>query len=353
MKSLPPSRYLALLAVLSLGLAAAVALLTWRVDPLNFYRMPARAPYLSEQARYRNPGLARHADYDAAILGTSVSLGFDRRHLDEKLGVRSLNLAMQGASAHEQALLLGVALRSGRVRRVVWDLNYEFFRGSPEWVSDYDGPFPMNFFDTNPWNEVPHYLLNWDVAKISARVLLHRAPPGDVDELTQLHAPRPPGLASVRAAYDRARRGAFVFKTQPAEFTPALTAASFDANCLALIRAHPEVQFDLYFPAFSIAYHALVREVAPPAFEAMLAWKEDIARKVVALPNVRLHDFQGRAEIVRDFARYTDTVHCDARTHDLLIEAFASGGNRATPESLARAADFLRANATPDWASPR
>src|SRR3954449_10240304 len=104
MKPVPPSRYLALLAVLSASVAAAVAILNWRIDPLNFYRMPSRAPYLSEQARYRNPGLARHADYDAVILGTSVSLGFDRRRMDEKLGVHSLNLAMQGASAHEQAL---------------------------------------------------------------------------------------------------------------------------------------------------------------------------------------------------------------------------------------------------------
>src|SRR5689334_22014492 len=125
MKLSVPSRYLAQLAALALGLAAAVALVNWRVDPLNFYRLPGRTPYFSEQARYRNPGLARHADYDAVILGTSVSLGFDRRHMNERLGARTLNLAMQGASAHEQALLLGVALRSGRLRRVVWDLNYE------------------------------------------------------------------------------------------------------------------------------------------------------------------------------------------------------------------------------------
>src|SRR4051794_8375942 len=218
MKSPAPSRYLALLAGLAIGLAGVIAVVNWCVDPLNFYRMPARAAYFTEQARYRNPGLARHAEYDAVILGTSVSLGFDRKKMDERLGVRVLNLAMQGASAHEQALLLGVALRSRRVRRVVWDLNYEFFRGTPDWVSDYDGPFPMNFFDENPWNEVPHYLLNWDVAKLSARVLLGRSPSSNLDELTQLRAPRPPGLASVRTAYERARAGSFVFKLQPAEF---------------------------------------------------------------------------------------------------------------------------------------
>lgn len=345
MKPLAPTRYLALLAVLALGLAGAVALLNWLVDPLNFYRRPQRAPFLSEQARYRNPGLARHADYDAVIVGTSVSLGFAR--------AGTLNLAMQGASAHEQALMLGVALRTGRVRRVFWDLNYEFFRGKPDWVSDYDGPFPANFYDTNPWNEVPHYLLNYDVAKISARVLLGRYPRTGIDELTKLHAMRTPGLASVRAAYERARAGSFVFKTQPAEFAPALTAASFDANCLAIVRAHPDVKFDLHFPAFSIAYHALVREVAPGAFESMLAWKDEVALKVAALPNVRLHDFQGMPEIVGDFDRYTDTVHCDALTHALLLEVLASGSQLATPERLARTADFLRANATPGWAAQR
>jgi hypothetical protein len=353
MKSPSASRYLALLAGLAVGLGAAVGGMNWRVDPLNFYRMPARVPYFSEQARYRNPGLALHADYDAVILGTSVSLGFDRKHVDGRLGTRVLNLAMQGASAHEQALLLEVALRSGHLRRVIWDLNYEFFRGTPGWVSDYDGPFPMNFYDENPWNEVPHYLLNWDVAKLSARVLLNRSRSADLDVLTQLHPPRAPGLASVRAACDHARAGTFVFKMQPGEFAPALTATSFDTNCLAVMRAHPGVQFDLYFPAFSIAYHALVREVAAPAFDAMLGWKEDIARKVSALPNVRLHDFQGRPEIVCDFDRYTDTVHCDGPTHDLLIDAFASGEDLVSPGQLERTAEFLRATATPDWAVRR
>ena len=56
-------------------------------------------------------------------------------------------------------------------------------------------------------------------------------------------------------------------------------------------------------------------------------------------------------EIVRDFDRYTDTVHCDARTHDFLIDALASGTQLATPERLARTAEFLRASATPDWAA--
>ena len=82
----------------------------------------------------------------------------------------------------------------------------------------------------------------------------------------------------------------------------------------------------------------------------MLAWNGDVARKVAALPNVRLHDFQGLRQIVCDFDRYTDTVHCDELTHSLLMDVLAGRSQVATPERLARTADFLRANATRDWA---
>ena len=108
------------------------------------------------------------------VIGTSVSLGFRADRIHDTLGWNALNLAMPGASAHEQSLLLEVALRTGRVRHVLWDVNHEYLRGDPDWVSDYDGAFPAYFYDTNRWNEIPNYLLNIDTTKATLRVLLQR-----------------------------------------------------------------------------------------------------------------------------------------------------------------------------------
>lgn len=347
------TRYLWLVALFTLLAAAPVAVVNWRVDPLQFYRRASYPPFFNTQARFQNPGLARHYESSTLILGTSVSLGYDLAHAGERLGARPLNLAMQGASAREQALLLGIALRTGRVRRVVWDLNYEFFRGGPDWMSGFDGAFPAYFYDSNPLNDIPTYLLSLDTLKASTRVLLRRYPRMKIEELSRQHAARKPGFDSVRAAYDRARDGRFVFLTHPAEFAPELMRASFEANVLALVRAHPQVRFDLHFPPFSYAYHALIRDTAPASFEDEFRWKAHIEQECRALPNVRLFDFQGLPEIVLDLDRYTDTVHFDARTHDYLIDSIAADRHRATPETLALSESLLRREATHDWATRR
>ncbi len=350
MKPIAPRTFLAFAAGLAVALLAAVAWMNWRVDPLQFYRAAAYPPLLSDEARYQYPGLAKHCDFDTLILGTSVSLGFDPTHLRAALSPRTLNLAMAGASAHEQSKLLGLALRSGRVRHVVWDLNYEFFCGAPDWTSDTDGVFPAYFYDTNPWNEVPYYLLSLDTTKSALRVLSGRYERRTVTSLSRMKSARKPSVEAVRQAFERAlKSGRFIFAQHPEEFAPERTRASFDANVIAVVRAHPDVKFDLFFPPVSAAYHALIRETAPHVFEDEFRWKEYVATTAegAKTSNVRVHDLQGMEAIVTDFRRYVDTVHFDARTHDEVIDAIVARTHLATPEELKTTEALLRRAAVP------
>ncbi len=340
MKELTASAYLKLASALALALAMLVAFANWRIDPLQFYRRASYPPLLSDQLRFQNPGLARNYDYDTIYLGTSVSLGFET-------GPRTLNLAMQGASAHEQALLLAVALRTGKVRQVIWDVNYEFLRGRPDWVSDYDGAFPAYFYDANPLNELPHYLLNLDTTKDTLRILLHAYSSRPLSDLTRPRD-REHGRPRVLKHWQR-ELGHSVFAREPASFENGKPIHSFVANYAAAIRAHPEVRFDVFFPPQSFVYFALMRADSPAAFDAMLEWKKDVMRELAPLPNASLFDFQGTPEIVLDLRRYADAVHFDEGTHREILDSIASRRQLATPDNLATSAALLRREATVDW----
>jgi len=323
------SRYLAVFAVATILLMAGIAAINWKVDPLQFYRRATYAPEFADQARYQNPGLARNYPYDSVVAGTSVSLGFDMAVLQKRLGWNALTLAMSGASAHEQSLIMEVALRTGRVRHVLWDLNFEYLRGEPDWVSDYDGAFPAYFYDTNPWNEIPNYLLNIDTSKASLRVLLQRAGlhlyrPRSVIELGRLSGNHTPGRAVVWTSFERAHGTKSIFQQEPKAFDAAKLSASFEINYLRLIRAHPEVTFDLWFPPFSIARHALLAETAPHVWDEMFRWKHEVLSAVATLPNVRVHDFQGDP-VVANLDHYVDTVHFDDTVRGQIVEAVAQG----------------------------
>ena len=226
MKPISPGKYLALFAALACALTGLVAFTNWVIDPLQYYRRASYPPEFSDQTRYQNPGLARHFPYDTAIIGTSVSRGFDLAQMHTLLGWDAMNLSMQGASAREQSLMLEVALRSGRVHRVLWDVNCEFLRGRRDWVSDFEGAFPAYLYSTDPLDQLTGYLLNVDTSKATLRVLLRNCGiklyrPRTVADLSGLEAS---AKAVGREAILRKWRhqGPMVFATESAQFTPEL-----------------------------------------------------------------------------------------------------------------------------------
>jgi len=266
------------------GWRPAVAALNWRVDPLNVYRLSA-APYYSEQARYRNPGLARHADYDAVILGTSVSLGFDRPHTNERLR----RAGAQSRDAGRLRTRAGAAARRGPCAAGgsgAWSgiLTTNSFVDRPAGCRITTAPFPC-ISTTRPVERgaaLPPEL-GRDQAQRPTGSPATDAPAISTPSPTCTRRARPAWPACAPLTITRARVPSSS-RPSPRNSPRPLTAASFDANCLALVRAHPEVQFDLYFPAFSIAYHAIRPRSRPVAFDSMLAWKEDIARKIAFVP---------------------------------------------------------------------
>ncbi|MEI9896263.1 MAG: hypothetical protein WDN28_20970 [Chthoniobacter sp.] len=114
------------------------------------------------------------------------------------------------------------------------------------------------------------------------------------------------------------------------------------------MRAHPEVEFDLWFPPFSTVYYTLARTHSPAVFEGMLACKRHILEQVQPLPNVRLSDFQGDLAVSTHLDHYFDSVHFDATIYRLIVDSLAGGSYRATPESMAATEALLRRECTPE-----
>ena len=68
-------------------------------------RRPTRAP-VATNARFSFPALARSAKFDSAVFGTSTSRLLRPVMLDPEFGARFANLAMNDATAYEQARIL-------------------------------------------------------------------------------------------------------------------------------------------------------------------------------------------------------------------------------------------------------
>ncbi len=105
--------------MLAVGAAAAAAALLYAfivvVDPFDTLPLSpplARAP-VATNARFSFPALARSAEFDSAVIGTSTSRLLRPAALDPAFGgARFVNLSMNAATAYEQARILGVFLRA-------------------------------------------------------------------------------------------------------------------------------------------------------------------------------------------------------------------------------------------------
>jgi hypothetical protein len=332
------------LAVLTmtLGLLALLVSLNFAVDPLQFYRKAWYEASFSTQQRYQNPGLAKHYDYDTIIVGTSMTENFLSSYVNARLGGKTLKLSMSGATSKEQYMIAKLAIDTGKVKRVIWGVDYFALRGEPDRVRDEFGPFPHYFYDRNPFNDIK-YLLNLDTTADTVKALqaaLGIIKPDNTD-LERLNTWTQYTFSKkiVLAEWNKVMSGgSFV----PSEYEFDNIKQNLNENIIPLIQQNKEIQFILYYPPYSILQHRFFYEKSPALFENELATKRYLYEQVGSLPNVRIYDFQQDEEITFNLDNYKDLAHHSAKINEYIIDSIAAGTHRVDGNNLAETMEELR-----------
>lgn len=355
MKTESGRKYLLIFCLTFFCLAAGIAMLNWWVDPLQFYRKAEYPAYLIKEKRFQYPSLARNYEYDSVVIGTSVSENFVPSLLQERLKWKTLNLSMPGASAREQYLMLQVALRTGRVKNVLWDLNLEYLGGSGDWVSDYDGAFPDYLYDENPWNDINNYLLNLDTAKGSLKVLLKRAGlpayrERTVEELFSTVEGKH-GREMVWAAWERrpGGRGTQQFEERVRGLTKENVVRNFDRYFVASAVQNPKTHFSIYLPPITPAYFSKIKSVSTEAFEALIALRERALEADRENKNISVYDFQTGNNVLISVDNYRDLVHFDRVVNEYIVAAVGNGYDRLQLPYLEYFKQFLSDDYLAEW----
>jgi len=326
--------YLRQYAIFALALLFSLGLVNWVVDPLQFYRRAAYRPVFSENQRYQNPGLAKNYDYETVVIGTSHAENFLPSHVERAFGEKTLKLAISGATAHEQYLILRKAIETGKPRHVLWALDYISFQKPARAVSRREGDFPLYLYREGPRTHWL-YLFSFDSLGLSVDALLGRGP-RDLDTLNTWY--RDFTFGENRVLSDWRRRGGILDRVNrdPTRNFSSSTAAvhrSVRLNLLGLVRAHPEIRFDLFFPPYSALSYLADLRTWEHAFEERQAYKAFVVEQAASLSNARAFDFQAIGRITHDFRHYKDLEHYDLEISDALLAFIAAGRYRVTPQS--------------------
>ena len=313
--------------VLSVSPFIFILLFNYVVDPLQFYRAAEFYPaYYSMEQRFQNPGLVRSLDYDTIIVGTSMSENFVPSYVNEAMGVKTVKLAMSAGSAREQYLITDLALRSGKVRNVIWEINFDSLVGDPELVREQFGAFPYYLYDENPVTDI-NYLINKGTTELSYDILAalygrKEIPQRSLERLNNWHKQVTYGVDEVKKVWDEQQRTPVAINR---EAHVSDMKANIDKNIYQLAEKYEGVNFYLYFPPFSVLKHRTYNERNVELFEANLEIKRYVVEKFAGLEHVKIHDFQQDENITFDLAYYKDPSHYGEEINEIMVDALASG----------------------------
>ena len=345
----------------SLAIMLAAAALNYVVDPLQIFRTSRlfTAAY-SQDSRLQNAGLIKSQAFDTVFIGTSLAIHFRQSDIDRILDVTSLKLSMTGSSSREQVFVLDAAM-AREPKRIVWEVDDWIFHDTPD--IDANAHLPADLYRGNA-KGLASYLFDGAMAKESAWIAARSIPPlepvvasltsetlfrfplRDVDDINALQ-----DADDVGAIYNANRAlAAYRYITDPArsqylrdDTDYDMKVRVFERDAVGLIRAHPDVTFDVYLPAYSILQWVALRETSPATLKSVYAFSAYFCRRLLELPNVRLFDFRAVREVTHDLSNYSDVIHHSPEIDLKVLDWLAQGSYRVDTSAPTKYLDQLEA----------
>jgi len=306
-------------ALFSVIAAAAVFAMTAVIDPLQFYhKVTWYTPRFSTEERYQNPGLAKNWDYDTIIIGTSMTENFLPSVVGKELGGKVMKLSMEGSTADEHHKMAQVALRTGKVKKILWGLDYFSLKANSY---DNSSKFPEYMYDDKLWNDYK-YLFNYSVFEqffASLKARYDGLKQQNLEYLNNWNRIVTYGKDRVGKAYSKANLEETYFGLN--EESLDVVKKSFNDNILSLVKDNPDVEFYVYYPPYSVLRQTVWYDTNPSRFENQIQMRKWMYEQFSAYPNVKLYDFQAADEWTYDLDLYKDLSHHKQDVNTWIAEA--------------------------------
>ena len=288
------------------------------VDPYFHFHKPIEGiSYRLYHERYINDGISRNFEYDAFITGSSMTQNFKTSEIDELFGVNSVKMSFSGTTYEEVYDNVSRTLdRSDNIKKVFWGFDLHNILSKDGWGRKPE--YPTYLYDDNLINDFS-YILNKEV--MYGGVLRHL-----VDTIC--------GKESVTfdeySAFDRPLGAKYVMedeeiiKISDREVQIDITEAQLDYATHSIenyvipaIENHPEVEFNIFLPNYSIAFWN--DESKGGRINARLDAMTILARSLLEYDNVKLYSFYDQYEIITNLDNYSDTMHYSSEINSMIL----------------------------------
>ena len=298
------------------------------VDPFFHYHGPiAGFPYQIDNQTSQNPGMARHFQYDSVMLGSSMTVNFESKWFAEEMGLDMVKLCYNGAYPRDiYNIMEKVDTGKQPLKQVFWGVDLSSYTGG---VEETKYPIPEYLYNKNLLDDV-NYWYNKDVL---LEYILKPVVEREATDLSSVYSSE----QVLKDCYSReyVLSHYTVPEKNDAYFPEDMFIADLDknleANILPVIEAHPDTQFTLFFPPYSILYW--YEYIQNNQMDAVVYEYGYFMEKMLAYDNVELFFFPGQEEIVTNLDLYADTGHYKQEINYYMTKCFVDGTNRVTKEN--------------------
>ncbi len=298
-----------------------IAALNIVIDPFVHFHRPWFGLAATEtEERGQQIGVAKHADYDTAIIGSSMSENFEAGWFDDGIiGNKTVKLSMQGAHFDDYSRLLNVALSKPETKTVIISLDNYLLLHNPD---EYPTTIPDYLENDDPSDDI-YYLWNKSVSFVFLPQFL-------INNFTEGFSADTAYCWAGRYRFDKyvARASYLPFRVMQQKDEESFdtyygNVDRFLEGITPYIEARPDVNFIFYSPPYSILYwdDCIMRG----RLTAEICALNEVYKKLLGYKNVRMFYFQDDWDTITDLGNYKDYSHYSKEISHYIYECMRDG----------------------------
>lgn len=306
------------------------------IDPFYHYHAPiaGTAAYMSNQV-YQTPGAALHFTYDSAIVGTSMTENF-RASWFKEMDLNTVKLSYAGAHSLDIRDVLDKVFESGNeIKYIFMDINdYQLTTHPSQRFAD----FPEYLYGDAWWKDA-EYLWNNDIFWMSVGRVAEKLADSQ-PELDDAYTWEEPELFGAEQVKENCRENieALLYQRENGSIEVWDKEESLEwcgdnlANIIPAIETHPETEFIIFYPPYSILYWE--DSVLRGQLEELLEIYRYSIEKLMQYGNVRVFYFQDEEDIIVNLDNYRDVCHHTPEINRYVFDCIKNGDREITKENI-------------------
>ena len=296
--------FIAALSCALLLLAGTAVMVAWADPLLTVGTLEEGETALFVNERYELAGLIRRQDYSNLIMGTSLAANFRASWFTDWLGSGTLKVAIPDGRLEEFDTALERAYRThGNIERVFFGLDPNVLIRE-----DQHSELPEYLYNDNALDDLQFYFNAESLALAVQSLLLGEDDKTPLDEAYVWDWDHTFSRAAALEGYPRPEA---VPEALPADAYLSAAEANMDVIC-GWIEEHPDTQFVVWFPPYSILYWD--QAIRLGTTEAILTAIEYACGRLLVWDNVMVVSFLNAQDVITNLQNYADHIHYSGST---------------------------------------